>query len=653
MCGIAGVLDPAAGTPAAQLATLATGMADRLRHRGPDDEGCFVDPSAGVALGHRRLSILDLSPAGHQPMVSVSGRYVLAYNGECYDHLGLRRRLEAEGTCFRGRSDTEVLLAAIDRWGLRPALAATNGMFAFACWDRRTRTLTLARDRVGEKPLTYGWVGRHLVFASQPGAFRALPGFSPRVDRAVLVAYLRLGYVPPHASILEGFAAVPPGAVVTFPPGVVPGTLPVPERYWSARRMVEEARAEGFRGDERDALCALEELCTDAVRERLVADVPVGAFLSGGIDSSTVVALMTTVASGPVRTYAIGSDDPRYDEAADARRVARHLGTDHTEWVVTAADALGLVEHLPEIWDEPFADPSQLPTRLVAGLARRDVTVALSGDGGDELFGGYNRYTLGRALWRRAGRVPPGVRTAAARAAAAVPAGMVDGAFRAAAWMLPGRARLRTPADKWHKLADVVGARDPDDLYVRLASAWPEPARLVPGAGEARSDAVDPSAWPAGTLEERMMFADLVAYLPGDTLVKVDRATMAVGLEGRVPLLDPRVVRFAWSLPPEWRIRPGRSKHLLRSLLARHVPEALWDRPKMGFDPPVGDWLRGPLRAWADALLDPSRLASEGFFDPAPVTAAWRQHCSGRRNRTYALWAVCMFQAWRERWGAT
>jgi asparagine synthase (glutamine-hydrolysing) len=653
VCGIAGVLDPAAGTPAGELAALAQGMADRLAHRGPDDAGCFTDGEAGIALGHRRLSVIDLSPAGHQPMCSASGRYVITYNGECYDHPALRRRLEAEGVRFRGHSDTEVLLAAIDRWGPRGALAATNGMFAFALWDRTERTLLLARDRVGEKPLYYGWVGRRFVFASQPGAFRAVPGFAARVDRGVLAAYLRLGYVPPPASLLAGFATVPPGATVTVTSTTAPGVMPDPDAYWSAAEEVAAARAAPFAGGEDDALVALEELLTGAVRERLVADVPVGAFLSGGIDSSLVVALAAGAARGPVRTYSIGSDDPRFDEAADARRVAAHLGTAHTEWVVTAADALGLVERLDEIWDEPFADPSQIPTRLVAGLARREVTVVLSGDGGDELFGGYNRYTLGRALWRRAGRVPPGVRRLAGRAAGAVPAGAVDTAFGVLDRLLPRRARLRTPADKWHKLAEVLGATDPDDLYVRLASAWPDPARLVPGAAERRSAAIDPAAWPPGAMEERMMFADLVAYLPGDTLVKVDRASMAVGLEARVPLLDPRVVRFAWGLPLDLRIRPGRSKHLLRALLARHVPPALWERPKMGFDPPVGEWLRGPLREWAETLLAPSRLAAEGFLDPDVVAAAWRRHRSGRRTHTYALWAVLMFQAWRQRWGAT
>ncbi len=653
MCGIAGVLDPDAGTPGGELAAIAGAMAARLAHRGPDDAGCFADPEAGIALGHRRLSVIDLSPAGHQPMCSASGRYVLTYNGECYDHPALRRRLESQGVRFRGHSDTEVLLAAVEAWGPQKALTATNGMFAFALWDRDERKLLLARDRIGEKPLYYGWVGRRFVFASQPGAFRAVPGFAARVDRGVLAAYLRLGYVPPPASMLAGFATVPPGATVTITPGVAPGVMPEPVAYWSAADEVAAARDAPCTGGEGEVLAALEELLTGAVRERLVADVPVGAFLSGGIDSSLVVALAAEVACGPVRTFSIGSDDRRFDEAADARRVAAHLGTAHTEWVVTAADALGLVERLDEIWDEPFADPSQIPTRLVAGLARRDVTVVLSGDGGDELFGGYNRYTLGRALWRRAGRFPTPVRRVAGRVAGTVPAGVVDGVFALLGHLLPRRARLRTPADKWHKLAEVLGAADPDELYVRLASAWPDPARLVPGATERSSAAIDPAVWPPGAMEERMMFADLVAYLPGDTLVKVDRASMAVGLEARVPLLDPRVVRFAWRLPLDLRIRPGRSKHLLRSLLARHVPPALWDRPKMGFDPPVGEWLRGPLRDWAETLLAPARLAAEGFLDPATVAEVWRRHRTGRRNHTYALWGVLMFQAWRQRWEAT
>ncbi|HXF71392.1 MAG TPA: asparagine synthase (glutamine-hydrolyzing), partial [Actinomycetota bacterium] len=588
---------------------------------------------------------------GHQPMPSPSGRYVLVFNGEIYNFRTLRRRLEGLGYRFRGGSDTEVLVAAIEAWGLEAALERLNGMFAFAVWDRRERALHLARDRMGEKPLYYGWVDRTFLFASELKSLRAHPGFRPEVDREALALFLRLKYVPTPWSIYRAIRKLEPGHWVTVRPDR-PGSQEGPIAYWDAREVAARARSAPFPGTLQEAAERLEELLADAVSCRLESDAPLGALLSGGIDSSTVVALMRAQGSREVRTFTVGFRETAFDESAGARAVARHLGTDHTEIRVEPEDALAVIPRLPSIYDEPFADSSQIPTLLVSELARRWVTVALSGDGGDELFGGYNRYSWVPALNGSATRAPGLARRAGAAVLERLTPARWERILRAANPVMPASLRQRIPADKLHKLVDVLRSRGPDDAYVRLISHWPDPSALVVGGREPPAVATDPARWPAADgVAQRMMLVDALTYLPDDILAKVDRASMSVSLEVRVPFLDHRVVEFAWSLPASLKVRDGRGKLPLRAVLSRHVPAALVERPKMGFGVPIGDWLRGPLRGWAQDLLDPERIRSEGFLRPEPIAAAWEEHLSGRRNRQYQLWDVLMLQAWLETWG--
>ena len=643
MCGIAGVFTPSRDIDEGSLRAAVEGMMGTLRHRGPDDEGIWLDASAGVGLGARRLAIIDLSQEGRQPMASSSGRYVIAFNGELYNFRALRRELEGFGRAFRGHSDTEILLATIEQWGLLPALERSNGMFAFALWDRRERILRLVRDRLGEKPLYYGWSGRALVFGSELKALRAHAGSAPDIDREALTQFLRHKYVPAPRSIYRGVAKLPPGSVVSVD---AEGRTSSPVPYWSAEGAARRGVGDPFRGSVEDATEALDECLRDAVRLRLEADVPLGAFLSGGIDSSTVVALMQAQSDRPVRTFTIGVRQRGYDEARDAAAVARHLGTDHTELYVTADEAMAVIPRLPEVYDEPFADSSQIPTLLVSQLAREHVTVSLSGDGGDEVFGGYNRYAWGRAVWRRTGWLPPAVRRAGARGLRALSPAAWERAFSAAGPVLPRRMRQRNPGEKLHKLAGALEARDVDEMYRSLVSHWRDPETVVLGGAEPRDGSGNGHVITDPT--RRMMLLDTVTYLPDDILVKLDRATMAVSLEGRVPYLDHRVVELAWRMPLSRHVSDGIGKRLLRRVLHRYVPSALVDRPKWGFGVPTGAWLRGPLRDWAEAQLEPSRLRDEGYFDPRPIRSAWAEHLSGRRNRQYELWDVLMFQGWLE-----
>jgi asparagine synthase (glutamine-hydrolysing) len=646
MCGIAGILDPS-GVRSDELPSVAAAMAGTLEHRGPDDHGVWSDPEAGIAFGHRRLAVVDLSEEGRQPMASASGRYVIAYNGEIYNHQELRSQLEALGHRFRGRSDTEVLLAAVTQWGAREALGRLNGMFAYALWDRSTRQLLLARDRVGEKPIYYGRVGSALLFASELKAFRVHPRFVGEVDRDSLASFFRYKYVPAPRSIYRGVRKLPPGSLLVV--GPEDEELPAPVRYWDVEGAVRRGLDEPFRGSPDEAAAELEEILRDAVRLRMQADVPLGAFLSGGIDSSTVVALMQTLGDRPARTFTIGSTDRDLDEARYARAVAAHLGTDHTELLVTPQETMDVIPRLPTMYDEPFADSSQIPTFLVSRLAREHVTVSLSGDGGDELFGGYDRYLWVGKIWDRVGWVPAPLRRSAARAMASVSPAAWQRVFAGSDRLLSRAARHQMVGEKVHKLATVLDAHDPDEMYLRLVSHWQDPGALVTGAGETR-ELLRPAAgsWRPTGVTERMMYMDLLTYLPDDILTKVDRASMSVSLEARVPLLDHRVVEFAWSLPLAMKLREGRSKWLLRRVLARHVPEALTDRPKTGFGIPISAWLRGPLREWAENLLDERRLRSEGFLHADLVRTAWREHLSGRFNRQYAVWDVLMFESWLE-----
>jgi len=644
MCGLTGFVECARDRPAVELRATVTRMAETLRHRGPDAGGAWVDPAAGVAMGFRRLAILDLSAEGDQPMTSAYGRYVVVFNGEVYNFRQLRDELGAAGHIFRGHSDTEVLLAAFTAWGIEPALRRLNGMFAFAVWDRSSRQLSLARDRIGEKPLYYGWQGSAFLFGSELKALRAHPAFSADVDRDALALYLRHKYVPTPWSIFRGIRKLPPGSLLTLPFGAA-GQTADPVAYWSARDIVDRGSASPLR-DATAATAELDKLLRDAVRLRMEADVPLGAFLSGGVDSSTVVALMQAQSNRPVKTFTIGYEDSDFNEAVDAMTVARHLGTDHTELYVTPGDSMAVIPRLPSLYDEPFADSSQIAVHLVSQLAGRHVTVSLSGDGGDELFGGYNRYRWTASAGRVA-RIPRPLRRAAAAILTSRPPEAWDGLLRRFGGLLPRGANQRLAGDKLYKLAGVLVLDTPERIYLDLVSHWDQPVSLVAGARELPTAITDPARWPrVPGLTEHMMYLDLVTYLPDDILVKLDRASMGVGLEGRVPLLDHRVVEFAWRVPLSMKVRDGQSKWLLRQVLYRYVPQHLIERPKMGFGVPIDRWLRGPLREWAEELLDPRRLTLDGYLDPAPIRARWVEHLSGRRNWQYHLWDVLMFQAW-------
>lgn len=645
MCGITGFIEHHASTEAALVARAAS-MADALSHRGPDDAGTWADPSVGVAFGHRRLAIIDVSPLGHQPMVSHDGRWVLAYNGELYDYRDLRARLERRGVVLRGASDTEVLLESIALDGLAQTLATTDGMYAFALWDRRERRLLLARDRLGEKPLYFGWSGATFLFASELKALQAHPDFHGVIDREALALFMRYAYVPTPHTIYVGISKLEPGTWLSIDP-LKPGEVGVSQRFWSLTEVAERGAARPFTGTRKQAIDELERTMRRAVRSRMVADVPLGAFLSGGIDSSTVVALMQAQSSSPVRTYTIGFHESSFDEAVAARAVAAHLGTDHTELYVTPREAQDVVPGLPSIYDEPFADSSQIPTLLVSKLARTDVTVALSGDGGDELFGGYTRYSVHRRFWSSAGRAPRAVRRRVAGAVTAVGPEQYDALARALDPLLPRGLPRSLVGDKVHKFAGVLSATSAEEAYVGLISHWTDPASVVIGGREPPTTATDFSAWPRSLdRTSQLMAIDAVTYLPDDILVKVDRAAMAVSLETRVPLLAPAVVELAWQLPLAWKVAADGAKPLLKAVLHRYVPRALVDRPKMGFGVPIGSWLRGALRPWAEDLLDRSMLEQQGYFDASTVRTRWQQHLSGERDWKYHLWDVLMFQAW-------
>jgi len=644
MCGIVGFLGSAG--PAGQDTAVVRRMADLIRHRGPDDDGVWGDAEAGIALAQRRLAIVDLSPAGHQPMLSSCKRYVLVFNGEIYNYDQIRRKLDAEAThAWRGHSDTEVLLEAIARWGLKQALELCAGMFALALWDRRERTLILARDRLGEKPLYYGRIGRSFAFASELKAFRAHPAWNPEIDRDAVALLMRHNYVPAPYSIYKGFRKLRPGHFLILAEG---DREPRIEAYWSARNAAETGRARPFEGNRDEAVATLESLLKQSIKGQMMADVPLGAFLSGGIDSSTVVAIMQSMSTQPIRTFTIGFHLAGYNEAEQAKEVARHLGTDHTELYVSERDAMSVIPSLPEIYCEPFSDSSQIPTYLVSKLARQNVTVSLSGDGGDELFSGYTRYALADEFWRKLARVPRSLRRATAGLATLPSPAFYDRLAGPLMPLMPEHRRYGRVGDKVHKAAKLLSMQTADDVYRHLCSHWTNPADIVMGGREQPTMLTGLDALPGlpGNVE-RMMYVDLMSYLPDDILVKVDRAAMAVSLETRVPMLDHRVVEFAMSLPLAILRAENTTKWPLRQLLYKHVPRELVERPKMGFGVPIDNWLRGALRDWAEDLLSETRLKADDFFDPAPIRLAWQEHLSGRRNQQYLLWDVLMFQAWR------
>ncbi|WP_043682337.1 asparagine synthase (glutamine-hydrolyzing) [Castellaniella defragrans] len=651
MCGLAGFLDSGGGRDAHAAAVILERMAGTIVSRGPDDAGVWADGS-GIGLAHRRLSILDLSAAGHQPMTGPSGRHVIVFNGEIYNHLDLRRELEQSGLApgWRGHSDTETLLAGFAAWGIRATVERCIGMFAFAVWDTQARVLTLGRDRLGEKPLYYGWQGAGdeacFLFGSELQALRAHPRCAADVDRDALCLLMRYNYIPAPHSIYRGISKLPAGCLLTVS---LDRREPRIEAYWSLVEVAVAGSRAPFAGSDQEAADALEDLLKSAVRQQMLADVPLGAFLSGGIDSSTVVALMQAQSARPVKTFSIGFHEQDYNEAEHAQAVARHLGTEHTELYVTPEQALDVIPRLPDLYSEPFADSSQIPTFLVAQLARRHVTVALSGDAGDELFAGYGRYLHNSRRWNRFARVPHGLRRLAAAGIRTLSPEAWNAVFRPLRPVLPGPLRSALAGEKMHRGARMLSAGRIDDLYLESITRW-EPADVVIGGREPPT-CLRGRPLPLEGLDDiqRLMVLDTVSYLPDDILAKVDRAAMGVSLEGRMPFQDHRVVEFAWRLPQSMKLRGGTTKWILRQVLYRHVPRELIERPKMGFSVPVDHWLRGPLRDWAESLLDESRLRREGFLRPEPIRRMWAEHVSGRHNGQYPLWGVLMFQAWLER----
>lgn len=640
MCGFVGIF---ADSPSFDLPFFYK-MTDNLMHRGPDDSAVWVDKEAGLAFGHRRLSILDLSPAGHQPRISPCSRYVLVYNGEIYNHQQLRQQLEAEGGAFawRGHSDTETLLAALRYWGVGNTIGRLNGMFAFALWDCRKRSLFLARDRMGIKPLYYGQHNGVFLFGSELKALTAHPAWNGEIDRDALTLYLRHNCVPTPWSIYKGIFKLPPAHFVVIRDNG--RDISSPKCYWDLARIAEQGTNQANK-NAHELTAELDELLKDAVKKRMIADVPLGTFLSGGFDSTTVTALMQAQSDKPVRTFSIGVHTENTDEARYAKSVARYLGTDHTELYVTPEEAMDVIPSLPSIWDEPFSDSSQIPTFLVSQLARQYVTVSLSGDGGDELFAGYNRHIVGPEVWEKVQRLPLKLRKATGLGVGCLARHDLEGVRR----YLPQRMAVPNLGDRLDKLAGALKAANGQAFYKDLASHWKDPGSLVLGGTEPATllDRLEALPQLPG-LREEMMYLDQMTYLPDDILTKVDRASMAVSLEARVPLLDHRVVEFAWRVPTEYKYREGQGKWLLRQVLNKYVPQELMDRPKMGFGVPIEHWLRGPLREWAEELLREKRLHEEGFFDPTPIRKMWHEHKSGKRRWQYHLWDVLMFQAWLE-----
>lgn len=649
MCGIAGYWHRDNSNP-----SIALSMAEAIVTRGPDDFGVWSERESGIALAHRRLSILDLSPAGHQPMVSGCGRYVLVFNGEIYNHLSLRSLFEADhnGFRWRGHSDTETLIECFAAWGVEKTIGMAVGMFSFALWDTKDKLLTFARDRLGEKPLYWGWSDDLLIFASELKAIKVHPSFKAEIDRDSLTLFLRHGYVPAPYSIYRGIHKLMPGHFVELN---LNGEISVSQNakskaYWSVNEVVKEGLASPFGGSANVAVDALESQLKASVSDQMLSDVPLGAFLSGGIDSSTIVALMQSQTNKPVKTFTIGFDETGYNEAVHAKAVARHIGTDHTELYVQPNDALSVIPKLPQMYCEPFADSSQIPTFLVSQLAKQHVTVALSGDGGDELFGGYNRYLAVQKVWQPLQKMPEFVRYLASFGLNSLSPASWDKLFEQLKPVLPKRLQLAMPGEKARKLGEVLKLNDGAAFYRQLTSHWVEPESLVINGKEPLTQITNNNSWAqTDSLEHFMMALDAKTYMSDDILTKVDRAAMACSLETRVPMLDHRVVELAWKMPLDFKIREGQGKWLLRQVLYRYVPEELIERPKMGFGIPLDSWLRGPLKEWAEALLDEQRLRNEGYLNPAPIRQLWNEHLSGKKNWQYHLWNVLMFQAWLEK----
>lgn len=647
MCGIVGFIDLSLQYKPSELKSIIIKMSDTLIHRGPDDSGIWIDEKSGIALGHRRLAIIDLSSTGHQPMESHSGRYVIVFNGEIYNYPEIRKSLQRvsnRNILWRGYSDTETLLAAIDQWGVKETLKMSIGMFAFALWDKQERVLYLVRDRIGEKPLYYGLINNTFLFASELKALCAYPNWQGETNRDAIALFLRHSYIPAPYSIYKGIYKVLPGTAIKV---FLNNKNIISESYWSAREVAESGISYPFIGSESDAIAQLESLLRDAISKQMIADVPLGAFLSGGIDSSTVVALMQAQSNKSVKTFTIGFNESGYNEAEHANAIAKHLGTEHTELYITPKEAMDVIPKLPALYDEPFSDSSQIPTFIVASMTRNYVTVALSGDGGDELFGGYNRYFYGRKIWRIIKNIPFSFRYLLKKIITSISPQRLDKLVESLSFIMPIELIAGRAGDKLHKLSEVIDKKSTDEVYNELISHWKTPSSIVLNATEPLTVITDRSQW--ANLDDftlTMMYLDMVSYLPDDIMVKVDRAAMGVSLETRAPFLDHRVVEFAWELPLSFKIRNRQGKWILRQVLYRYVPEKLVNRPKMGFGVPIDTWLRGPLKDWAEDLLDEKRLQSEGLFNPEPIRKKWSEHLSGRRNWQYHLWDVLMFQAW-------
>jgi asparagine synthase (glutamine-hydrolysing) len=660
MCGFAGFLTNNTNALANAVA-IANAMALTIVHRGPDDGGVWFDEQAGIALAHMRLSILDLSPAGHQPMASKNNRYVIAFNGEIYNHLELRRELEMMPHLpsilsrdittinWRGHSDTETLLAGFEAWGVEATLKKTVGMFAISLWDNKEKVLTLARDRIGEKPLYYGFQNNTFLFGSELKALKAHPEFLSEIDRDVLCLYLRHCYIPAPYSIYKGIKKLLPGTYVEVRLGDDANSPSlVPKSYWSIEEVVARSLENPFTGSDEQAVRALDSQLKQSIGLQMIADVPLGAFLSGGVDSSAVVALMQTQSSVPIKTFSIGLNEAGYNEALYAKAVAQHLGTEHTELYVSAAEAMGAIPLLGKMYDEPFADSSQIPTFLVSQIAKQQVTVTLSGDGGDELFCGYNRYAMADN-WYKIGKVPLVMRSLASLAINSLQPKTWDAVFQQ---FSNSKKMPENNGDKLNKLAKVLSSDSIKDAYYRLVSEIDQPEQIVLGATE-------PETWLVKTgmkmtfndPKQHMMLMDAITYLPDDILVKVDRAAMINSLEARVPFLDHRVVELAWRLPMSMKMRDGKTKWILRQVLYQYVPKQLIERPKTGFGIPLGEWLRKPLSCWVESLLNESRLTKEGYFNVQYVREIWRAHLSGQHNHQKLLWNILMFQTWLDEEG--
>ncbi len=650
MCGIAGLIDFSKSTSSEQLCQMAKSMGYAQRSRGPDGAGQWADPESGIGLDHRRLAIIDLTEEGIQPMISSSGRFVIVFNGEIYNYRILREQLEKADSFqgWRGHSDTEVMLEAIEQWGLEKGLKSFSGMFAIALWDREKRKLFLARDRMGEKPLYYSKQGNTFLFGSELKALMTYDGFNKKVNRNSLSSYLRYHYVPAPHTIFENVHVLMPGTWISVSHD---GAISKAKEYWSLLDCAREAENKIFTAPDADIIDTLEDLLLNVIEREMIADVPLGAFLSGGIDSSLIVSLMQQCALSPVKTFTIGFDDKAYNEAKDAKLVAQHIGTEHTELYVSPKDALDIIPSIAKIWDQPFSDASQIPTLLVSRMTREHVTVALSGDGGDELFAGYNRHFRGCSLWKKLEHIPVSLRSIMAEAILQVSPERLNELFAMLEPIIPEKLRMRLPGQKLHKLANVMDAESASDYYTALTSNWLTPETTVMSGREIVSPFQNHSMQPSTkNLTAWMQFMDAATYLPDDILTKVDRAAMAVSLETRAPFLDHEIVEFSQRLPMHLRMQNGQSKYALRKILYKYIPKNLIERPKMGFGIPIDNWLRGPLRSWAENLLSPERLADDGYFNGRTVRKAWQEHLSGEKDNHYRIWNILVFQSWMDEW---